>query len=262
VEQLKNAPPVLIKLYQTRSKYTGQFVLGIRRSLLGKLISDRKMKRPWNTIAKLLRADEDYIKLFKAIIEAMRLSRRGIPSLTARRERYERVETYARQLVQLIEVPNRPFHDSSGYRGELDLQAYEFLPQDVANILGAPSWETMNTDQRSQWAYSLLREWPTLVDLLNELAVKAVEKAKEDVPNRRRSRSELGQETEEEISIKTKARLFSCYLDDELLKMNCRLKGTATLRAIASVVYDIDIDSEVLKKALFDHRRKRLLKTR
>jgi hypothetical protein len=261
MEQLKNAPPVLTKLYQTRSEYTGQFVLGITRPLLGKLITDKKMKRAWNTIAKVLRADEDYNRLFKAIIEAMRLARRGIVSQIDRRERYERIAKYARQLVELINEPSRPLHDGSGYGGELDLQAYEFLPNDVACILGAPSWETMKADQRSKWAYSVLREWPTLVDILNELAVKAEEKAKERLLNRRRSRSELGQDTEEQISIKTTARLFSCYLDDELLKINCTLEGTATLRAIASLAYNVDVDSDILKKALFDHRKKRLLKT-
>jgi hypothetical protein len=51
--------------------------------------------------------------------------------------------------------------------------AYEFLPEQVATILGAKSWVTMNSKQRSDWAYSLLPEWPTMVDLLKNLALKA-----------------------------------------------------------------------------------------
>jgi hypothetical protein len=260
---LPNAPPALIRLYEQRSKFTeklddidvSKFVINATRPLLLKLLSNTRMKRAWNIIAKSVKTSEDYNKLFKAIIEAMRLARQGITSPVARKDRYENISKLAVTLANLIEIPDTPPNDRSGYRGELDLQAYDILPKETASILEALRPRATN-NEASNLAYSVFCQQMRMVDLLNELAAKATEKANDDVPSRRRSRSELAEETKEQIATKTKARLFTCYLDAELRRIHILLKGTAAVRAIASVAYGVDLDSEMLKKAVLDHRKK------
>ena len=240
---LKKAPRSLIKLYERRHD-TGQPTLNATRSLLGKLLSDNKMERAWNALNKSLKTDEDYHALFDAIIEAKRLAQQGIVSQTVRRERYERIAKYAEALARLIAAPDQPLREGSNYRGELDLYICHLIP-------AVPEGEPILKHEQNTRVSQL-----TMVECLNELAARALNYSQELMPVRRRSRQELEEETVDEITIKTRARLFSCYLDDELRKFSLRLGGTS-IGSIASVVYDLDLNSEMIKKALFDFRKKK-----
>ena len=74
------------------------------------------------------------------------------------------------------------------YKGELDRLAYEFLPEDVARNLGAGSFMTMSSAERHDWASSLLNPWPTMVELLDQLAIRASQLASTTIPLVKRDR--------------------------------------------------------------------------
>jgi hypothetical protein len=256
MQYLPNAPQHLIKISEKRY-ITGKYVHNIYRPFLGQLLSDERMKRPWNTLRSTINTNTRCNKFLKAVIEAMRLARRGIVSEAERRKRYERITKGTKQLRSLIAEPQRPLSDGSGYRGELDLMAYEFLPPAVATIMGAPSWVSMNGKQRSDWAYGLLHTWPTMAELLDELSLKASELANTAVSMKRRSRRFLKEETDEEITTKTRARLFACYLDEQIRKtITPRFSSAGTIKVIAEIVYGVDLDLNAIKKSILDYRHR------
>src|SRR5689334_19312042 len=93
---LENAPKSLIELFEKRLRTDGalindSFVPLIQNrpprtsgapqgqlELLEKLLCSRQMKPAWNIIRKSVKGENGYEKLFKAIIESMRIARRGI----------------------------------------------------------------------------------------------------------------------------------------------------------------------------------------
>ena len=272
---LKNAPKALIELYEYRLRTDGTLVDGslvplikyrphhndqaplTQLRLLAELLRHSRMKRAWNILRKTVRSEDEYKKLLKAIIESMRLARRGIVSQTARREKYEDIAKRAEKLAELIkERQHPPPRDTTlPYTGDLDLPVYELLPDDVASILGAKSYAKMDSSQRRDWAYSILREWPTMVDLLEQLAIRARRRGSEHVSSGRRSRG-----PQEEKAANTKARLFSCHLYEHFRKMNKKFTGFAAIKAIVLIAYSVDVDRKTLRKWIFDHCKKRRLK--
>jgi hypothetical protein len=270
---LKNAPKTLIELYEHRLRTDGtlidgsfvplvkyrprhndQFPLSPLR-LLEELLCHSRMKRAWNILRKSVRSEDDYKKLFRAIIESMGIARRGIVSQTDRKEKYEDIAKRAEKLAQLITELKYMPGTGLPYTGDLDLQAYELLPEDVASILGAQSWATMKSDERSDWAYSILRAWPTMVELLEQLAIRARRQGSEYVSSGRRSRG-LGEALQEEKAANTKARLFSCHLYDHLRKMDEKFTGFAAIKAIVLIAYNVDVDRKTLRKWIVDHFQK------
>lgn len=162
MKYLKNAPPAFIRLYEKRHELFDQPVLNATRPLLGKLLSDTRMRRAWNTVGKSLKTDKDCYALLDAIIEAKRLARRGITSPIGRRQRYERIAKCAEDLARLIAVPDEPLRDGSNYRGELDLYACQLIPE-------VPSGGLIVTDEQNTRVFHL-----TMVECLNQLAARAL----------------------------------------------------------------------------------------
>lgn len=219
---LENSPQPLIEIYEKRSRHSGQFLIGgQQRQILGKLLSDKRMKRAWNGIRKSLKTNDDYAKWLKAVIESMRLARRGIVSPAARKECFDKIAKCALKLRKLIATPDKPPLNRSGYRGEFDVEIYGLAPENVAGIIGA--------------AYAPL-PMLTLVEVLNVLAEQARQEAHKPALSRRRSRLGYEDGDEKVAMVRTKARLFACSLDDELRKMKCQARRPAVIRAIASVI--------------------------
>lgn len=268
---VKDAPSSLIELYETsvRSKIApesepnrksnGQRKQGALNAstLLYKLLSDTRMKQSWRRLSKRQLSASDYETLYETILEAARLARRGIIDQTSRKSRYRKIAELSEALIDLIAEPEYSGQDKSGYRGELDLKVYELLPDDLARILGADSYAGMKADERIKWAGSQLPRWPTMVDTLKQLAIRANALGNAPVLSQRRSRRFLKEQTEEELMIQTKSRLFACYLDDQLQTMGLTAIPLATIRSIALVIYGEDVPSmNSLKKAIRDYRHK------
>jgi hypothetical protein len=271
---LKNAPKPLIELFEKRlrtdwsvSPVDGSFVPLIEHrpprknkipvgqlELLEDLLGNRRMASAWNTIKKSLRSEDDYKKLVPAIMESMRLARRGLVSQTTRSQQYEEIAKRSEKLARLI---SQPPGQLGTYTGDLDLEAYEFLPQEVAVHLGARSWVTMRSDERYDWAHFILAAWPTMVDLLKELATRARLQGSRHVLSGRKSRSSGGTEgLEEKTTRKTKARFFACHLFDHFRKIDKRFSGYSALRSIVFITYGIDVDHSTMWKWIADHSKK------
>jgi integrase-like protein len=182
---LVNAPPALVQQYKKRlttdgSLVDGKFATLIKHRpsyekqkrpsqlrLLEELLCNTRMKRAWDIIRNYEQGEKYYENAYNAIREAMRLARLGIVSQKARKERYEDIAKRAEKLAKVISEPTGM---PGTYTGDLDLPVYEFLPQHVASNLGAQSWATMQSDERHDWAVSILDDWPTEVALLLDTA--------------------------------------------------------------------------------------------
>jgi len=229
LDYLHNAPRALIQLYEKGpliDDHRPPHLPDTQQSLIKKLLCDKRMERVWNVIQKSVRSDEDYTFLWGAIVEAMRLARRGMVPQAVSREKYEAIARRAEKLAKLITDP--PYPPPSGkpppYSGDLDLKAYELLPNNVAKNLGAQSWATMTSEQRRVWAYSFLRGWPTMVELLDQLAIRARQCGSKKVSVVQRDRANI------------KAAIFSRELYNYFLRVNPRFAGWAaiyTIRLIA-----------------------------
>jgi len=206
------------------------------------------MKKAWNIVRRSLKNENDYEKLFKATIESMRLARRGIVPRAIRREKYEDIAKRAEKLAKLIAEPPYVPGSNLAYTGDLDLQAYELLPEDVANTLGARSWARMTSDERSDWAYSFLPEWPTMVELLKELAGRARHCGRESMSSGGRRRGNI------------KARLFMRHLYKHFIDVNPKFKGWAALDAITSVVYEVELGRKTVRTVIAGSFKKRPVK--
>lgn len=245
---LNNAPKALIQRYERGSRGVDNRPPGPPfsvQSLLRELLCNPMMQKAWNTINKSVQSEDDYGNLFKAIIESIRVARLGIVSQTEKRGKYEDIAKCAEKLARLIAEPQRLPRDGSPplYRGDLDLQAYELLPQDVASFLGAQGWATMKRDERSDWAYSLLPEWPTMVELLNQLAFRARQCGREKMSSVERDRG------------LARVVIFVRELHRHFHSMNAQFNKFSAIATIASIAFattDVKgLNGKAVRKMIF-----------
>ena len=251
---LKNAPPSLVRLHQRllvaeggwltfAENDDGRFVpLGelprpmseqssprSPSSILERLLCNKQMARTWTQFESKKVDVQFYETLFRTIIRALGVARRGVIAQTDLREKYNCIARAAEWLTELIEDPaNDPSHANSKYRPELNL---------VAEVLD--------------------EQWPAFVERLKILTIRSRQEATAPLPKRRRSRKRT-EDTDGETILRTKIRLFACHLDNELYKLTGRKQYPSNIRAIAVAVYGEDFDVE-LKKAIYDHRAERNL---
>jgi hypothetical protein len=215
---LSNAPDVLI----TRLRHT---INTGHRQLLQKLLTSLDMKQAWKIIEKSVQSNDGYEMLWRAIISAQFESKRTPLNQLDRREKYNDIAEAAKKLSRLIaERSGRALP----YRGELDLHLFEFFPEQLARINGARSYATMDADQRSRWAYSIMRVWPTMVELLGQLEMRAKQKGRERASLIERSRDQHPE-----------TRIFSRHLYDYLRKVDPTFTGFNALSAITSITLGI-----------------------
>ncbi len=78
------------------------------------------------------------------------------------REEFKNIQTKANALLEALRD-----------EGPLDLRSYEIFPDDVMGILGISGWSSRDPLEKSDLAHTLLTEWPTIKELIIELANKA-----------------------------------------------------------------------------------------
>jgi hypothetical protein len=195
------------------------------------------MRRAWNIIQESVTSDKGYSNLWTAIVSAKLAARSGIARSRDRREKYNYIAKAAKKLSKLI--AEQQFLSPPGshlpYSGDLDVQSYELLPDDVASNLGAKSWATMDRNERSEWAYHLLSRWPTMVELLEQLAIRARQRARVKVTLVERDRG------------RAPAAIFSRYLYNYLRGVDPRFTGFAALAAITSIVLGVSLDGKAVR---------------
>lgn len=229
---VSNAPSALINSYEERlekEKPPKDNAHGMGPFLvLQRLISKERMERVWAVLAKYSTEDEFYIALYKGIINAMALARRGLVSQTKLRDKYRTMAYLAGRLKKLIGISEGSLAKSS-YRPELNF---------VAEVL-EPDWERFE-------------------ELLERLRQRARQKANEPIPKQMRMRQGK-KEHSGNGGLQTKARLFACYLDDAITKAINQSIPPRAIIEIASVLYDPGglLGEDSLKQAIHKHRNAR-----
>lgn len=231
---VSNAPSALIESYEERlakekppkdnAQGMGPFLV------LQRLISKKKMERVWTVLAKHSTEDELYLALYKAIIKAMALARRGLVPQTKLRNTYRSIAYLAGKLKKLIGL-SQGSSATSSYRPELDF---------VAEVL-EPDWERFE-------------------ELLERLRQGAIQKTNEPISKQMRKR-QGNKEHSGNGGLQTKARLFACYLDDAITKLINRSIPPNIFIAITSVLYDPGecyLGEDSLKQAIHNHRKHRV----
>lgn len=271
---LDNAPPALIRwyerrskdespfkdllkeLYEERHKIDTSFITGQKRRLLKNLLYDTRMKRPWNTLSKYLKTEDDFQNFFKEIIEALRVARCSTVNPTETRAWYENIATRTDELARSIELREPLPGTVLLYQNDLDVEVNELIPEDELEQFGV---------QLSELNSYSLRRSPRIVLLLGQLANRARRQGSAHVSSGKRSRlspEEAKGLTEDkkdkERAAKTKARLFACHLDSYLRKVDKTFRGHAAIHVIASIACDVhSVDQKTVNKWIMDHRQKK-----
>lgn len=149
---LRNAPPALIQLHGR---------VGNGSSVLARLLTDARMRRSWTTLPRYIKRDVEWRGLWSEIANALHQAKTPKLRRARNRDSYRRIGSAVRKLAGSIEG------------GVLDLKAYEVFPNEVMNINGAASWQRLDSLERAEKAGQLLNEWPSVPEMLQELAVIA-----------------------------------------------------------------------------------------
>lgn len=255
----ENAPKALIELYEKRLRTDGSlsddgsFVPLIKLrpprkirppqgqlEILEALLCNRRMEPAWKSINKSIKSEDGYNELLSAIRESMRLARRSKVTQTDRREKYEDIAKRAEKLAKLIIEPRYKSGVNVPYTGDLDLQAYELLPESIASTLGAESYTAMNSRDRATWAYSLLPEWPTIVELLEQLAIRSRRCGGEDTSLVERDRGSA------------RVVIFVRELYKHFYNVNAQFNGFAAIATITSITMgDKNLTSKAVRRMIF-----------
>jgi hypothetical protein len=216
---IKSAPDRLIRAYQGKEIQVG-------RTILGRLLSDTRMRTVWPQLAKYVKDDQQWLQVLRAIINAKSMSDKVSKLRKTRgdeRDGYAELADKFKTLAKKVEG------------GPLDVLAYELLPQDVLAALHVPSFSQLDALKRSNIAHQLLPCWPSATELLRGLEALAMTLSIEAMTKSR---------TDERSSGDVAARTFVCHLRREFRSMfdNAML---GTLASIANATFDKVVDEEL-----------------
>lgn len=161
---LKFAPAALVELHSH---------IGPGKDILGCLLTDPKMGRPWQELSRYIRSRAEWQRLWGVIAHALIHAKRPHASKSSERDKYLGIAGVASQIANSIE--NSP----------LDLMSFELFTDDVMLINGVPGWGGLDSLARASAGYRLLREWPSVTDLLRELEARAQRLGTEAMTTRR-----------------------------------------------------------------------------
>lgn len=221
---LPTAPSVLVVLHGR---------IGVGKDILGRLLTDRRMRRSWTTLSRHISRDAQWEQLWREIVYALmsaKKQKRGRRIKT--RDSYLRIMRASRALATSIE------------NGPLDLLAYEVFPEDVMRINRVPDWKILDSLGRSQEAFRLLRDWPSVPEMLRELATRATVLATQAMRN-----PALVDHLTRDSSTIAFARALADYFS---ARFEQPLYGTVS--RIASVVFDREVSKSFVAQAV--RRRK------
>lgn len=160
-EYLSSAPQFLIERHQNNSGFPG-------RPILGRLLQDSRMAKPWDVLKKSLTTDEHWEGFWQDIAHALlRVKKLGQQISKDPRNRSRTKAAYGRIAESTSKL------GASLKDGPLDIPAYRLFPADVMGILGAENWAILQPLEQTQVALRLLKTWPTVSEILDELAEQA-----------------------------------------------------------------------------------------
>jgi len=218
---LKSAPTTLVALHSDRQNFPG-------RKILGCLLSDIRMQRAWTELGKRVEEKAEWERLWKEICYILKQARKG---QTLRSE----------EKKPLLDIANKANSLSQSIReGPLDLRSYELFSDEVMNILGVTNWEHKDSLRRSVIAHELLKEWPTVPEMLAELASRA-QHLSEDAMTKDRVVERRTLDYENLYFV----RALVAYLERTYQAKLC-----GTVARITNVVLESEINSKFVEKAL------------
>jgi hypothetical protein len=167
---LKNAPAYLKQMHERGGG-------GQARKLLGLLLTRNEMDTVWIRLSRKINAEQQWRRLWDEIIEAIKLAnpKRKPKRVEDEIADLEWIAAKSVELAKVIRVEPR----SVGYKGFFDYPCYQFCPDDVMEINGVPQWSSVPPSERYITASKVMREWPTMAELLDELARVALRQAGE-----------------------------------------------------------------------------------
>lgn len=226
---LDNAPCALIRLYEHPNAFRN-------REILGRLLTDPRMKRGWNEIGKQLLKnpaikrfdhdqkdifmDEQYIRLWREINYAFLASYSRPPSRSKKHKTFLDLAESIETLASTID------------NGPLDRLAFEFFPAEMAaSIFNTTKWSNLESEKREQAVRKLKKKfvlWPSMTDLLRECSRRANALAQEALTEKRFAVNDT-----QDRQVSSFIQHFSLYLRTKLKRP---MKGV--LAPVASVVFE------------------------
>jgi len=232
---LSNAPSALIELYlKINAKILRTQVNGkvIERDLLWELLCDSQMECAWGQLAKRRLTSANYRRLWSEITSALSKSRQPEPSRVSKQRHFVSIATAARSLSNMLS------------EGPLDRLIYEYYPPQMAEVaLATSNWASMAMDERCALAHKKLDWWPSIPQLLEEVARHAEELSKQALIEERLAHNETADR---------QVNYFLQYLARHL-RSHFGAPMKRVLADIASVVFQKPITPELVKAALRHH---------
>lgn len=228
LQPLGSAPNALIQLHDSRSSFLG-------RTILGRLLSDTRMNRAWGVLGQHISSPEEWKDFWREIVCALnaansdsQLHPPNTRPQTKKKKEHQAMASNAEELANMIDG------------GPLDLRAYHLFPDEVMDILGVKNWSTLDRLQRSEAAAQLLREWPTVPELLREFANLARQTADEAVTKKK---------SPTRTTRDRKARYFSKTLS-HYFSTNYSVNLYGTVSNIATVVLGYEVTKKLVENAI------------
>jgi len=216
---LKSAPPSLIAIHENRKRALG-------RDILERLLIDEQMRRSWTVLSKYINRDQEWDQLWREIVNIKGKTKRKPTFRAKEQKKFLQITNCASKLADSVTD------------GPLDLLAYRLFPDEVMNILGITNWSSLDSLQQSDIAHNLLKEWPSIPELLNALAIQAQMLANDAKTGDRVTERNTG------------ARLYFVRSLCEYFKKTYKAKLYGTVANIASVVLKYKIDKSYVENAV------------
>lgn len=204
--------------------------------VLQRLLSDKRMTGPWRRIEKRINhagksRRAAYHRLWGELVTILQRSKHPEKSRAAERAAWLAIAADAGALATSI-------------RGTvLDSPAFEYYPDDVAELVFGPGWSSLDRWARQSTADRAAIAWPTLPELLDVLARKASSHAAAAVDPGKMPR------LVERVSSSRQANYFIRGMA-EYFRANLGGPMMGSLAAVASVVLENDIGIDQVKRAL------------
>lgn len=244
-------------------------------TLLGRLLTAPTMKGAWKEIDARLahlspptkgphrnfarsRKEEAYHKLWDEILSALTLCQQRLEPRSSIAKRFDQLALDAIELAEAISSEQlatpREVQDvrkasrrkvgihHPAVSRSLDRLAFEFFPHsDAIQAFQSPQWPTLRSSERSHLARTFLRPWPSMSNLLRELAMRALHES-HTIRNTPRLVDRTRQDSHVSVFIRHLYRaFFQPLLDGQM---------AGTLAHIASLVLQEDVTRETVVKIL------------
>lgn len=169
MKYLVNAPTYLRNMHEGGKE-------GQAKKLLGLLLSDPRMAIVWTRLGRQIKTNIEWLRLWQEIKNAIYDAnpKRKPKRVEDEADDLKWIATRAAELAKVIRIERRGARD---YKGFFDFECHQFCPDDVMEINGIPKWRNLHSMAQYAAASDVMKTWPTMAELLDGLAARALEQA-------------------------------------------------------------------------------------